>query len=191
MTTRIFLNVPRGPMDATAVCVYPWEKPILEMVHGQEVREVTIDDMSNIKEGVIRKEKIKFKYDGLAGPDLRQQLEAMAYVDPEEDPAADAATEYNRLAEKYGMDKEFPMLIVERVYGRYESGAFDKVLADYAKERMPKPAHLKAAGEGLTKAPNRMNVGELREALDARGIEWEPSEGKTALREKLEGALVE
>lgn len=191
MTSRIFLNVKRGMTDATAVCVYPWEKAILEMVHGQDVQEVTIEQMAEVRDGVIKKEKIKFKYDGRPGPDLRQQLEAMAYVDPEEDPALDPTAEYGRLAEKYGMDKEFPMFMIERVYGRIESGAFEKVLQEHAKERTPKPAHLKAADEGLLKAPNKMNVGELREALTARGVDWETSEGKKDLLEKLEGVLVE
>lgn len=191
MTIRIFLNVKRGITDATAVCVYPWEKRILEHVHGQDVQDVSIDEMANQKDGVIRREKVKFKYDGMPGPDLRQQLEGMAYVDPEEDPAIDPAAEYNRLADKYGGDKDFPMLVVERIYGQFDSGGFTKVLAEHAKERVPKPAHLKASGEGLVKPPNKMNVGEIREALDARGIEWDASEGKVALREKLEGALVE
>lgn len=191
MSRRIFVTVRRGPMDATAVCVFPWEKRILEMVHGQEVAEVSIDQMADVKEGVARREKIKFKYDGQPGPDLRQQLEGMAYVEPEEDPALDPATEYGRLIEKYGADKDLPIPVVTRVYGELDSGNFEKMLAEHAKDRGQKPAHLKAAGEGLPKAPNKMNVGELREALTARNIDWESSEGKTALREKLEGVLVE
>jgi hypothetical protein len=191
MTIRVFLNVKRGMTDATAVCVYPWEKRLLEAVHGQDVQEVTIEQLSELKDGVIKKEKVKFKYEGRPGPDLRQQLEAMAYVDPEEDPTLDPAAEYGRLADKYGMDKDLPIPVVTRIYGEFESGAFEKVLADHAKERMPKPTHLKAADEGLLKAPNKMNVGELREALTARGVEWESSEGKKDLLEKLEGALVE
>jgi hypothetical protein len=191
VTTRIFLNVKRGMTDATAVCVYPWEKPILEAVHGQDVLEVSIEQMSTVKDGVVKKEKMKFKYEGLPGPDLRQQLEEMAYVDPEEDPALDPATEYNRLAEKYGMDKELPILQVERVYGRFESGAFEKVLAGFAEQPAEKPMHLKAKGEGMPKAPNKMSVGELRDALRERGIKFKVTEGKEALLLKLEGALVE
>lgn len=191
MTTRIFLNVKRGMTDATAVCVYPWEKRILEMVHGQDVEEVSIEKMADMKDGVVRKEKVKFKYDGLAGPDLRQQLEGMAYVDPEDDPALDPATEYNRLIEKYGADKDLPIAVVTRVYGEFDSGNFEKMLAQHAKERSVKPTHLKAAGEGLMKSPDKMDVGELREALNARGLRWKVTEGKEALREKLEGALVD
>lgn len=191
MTTRIFCNVKRGAMDATAVCCYPWEKKLLEHIHGQDVEEVSIEKMSTVKDGVIKKEKIKFKFDGLPGPDLRQQLEGMAYVDPEDDPALDPASEYGRLANVYGMDHDLPIPVVTRVYGEFDAGGFTKVLEEFADQNSPKPVHLKAAGEGLLKAPNKMNVGELREALTARNIDWETSEGKTALREKLEGVLVD
>lgn len=191
MTTRVFLNVKRGMTDATAVCVYPWEIAILAHIHGQDIKEVSIDEMANVKEGVIRKEKIKFKYEGRPGPDLRQQLEAMAYVDPEEDPALDPAAEYGRLVDKYGMDADVKMPVVTLIYGQLDSGGFEKLLQDHVKTRAPKPTHLKAQDEGLEKAPNKMNVGELREALTARGIDWESSEGKKHLLEKLEGALVE
>ena len=191
MTARVFLTVKRGMTDATAVCVYPWEARLLAHIHGQDVREVSVDEMATQREGVVKKEKIKFKFSGLPGPDLRQQLEAMAYVDPEEDPALDPSSEYNRLADKYGMDAEVKMLVVTLIYGQFESGAFEKVLGDHAKQRTPKPAHLKASDEGLLKAPNKMNVGELREALTARGVDWETSEGKKDLLAKLEGALVE
>lgn len=190
MTTRIFLNVKRGTMDATAVCVYPWEKRLLEHIHGQEVEEVSIDEMSVVK-GFIKKEKIKFKYDGVPGPDLRQQLECMIYVDPEEDPAMDPASEYGRLESVYGMDAEVKMAVVTVIYGHFDSGGFEKILQEFAKQKSTKPVHMKAASEGLQKAPNKMNVGELREALTARSIDWETSEGRKHLLEKLEGALVE
>jgi hypothetical protein len=189
MTIRVFLNVKRGITDATAVCVYPWEKEILEHIHGQDVTEVTIEQMATIKDGVVKRERVKFKYSDLPPIDLRQQLEAMAFVDPEDDPGLDAATEYGRLIEKYGLDADFPIPVVERIYGKLAS--FERMVREYAKETMPKPAHLKALDEGLAKAPNKMNVGELRSALTERGIEWETAEGKKALLEKLEEALVE
>lgn len=191
MTTRVFLNVKRGMTDATAVCVYPWEARILAHIHGDDVKQVSIDEMAAIPEGVIRKEKLKFKYAGKPGPDLRQQLEGMAYVDPEEDPALDPAAEYGRLLDKYGMDAEVKMPVVTLIYGQFDAGGFERMLAEFAKEHMPKPTHLKAEDEGLEKAPNKMNVGELRVALTERGIRWKVTEGKEALLEKLEGALVE
>jgi hypothetical protein len=190
MSRRIFVTVSRGMTDKTAVCVYQWEVEILALVHGQEIKEVSIDEMSVMKEGVIKVEKQKLKHAKVRPPELRHQLEIMAYVEQDEDPANDPAGEYARLADKYGMDKELPIPCVTRVYGEFSSGAFTARLKECAKDRLPKPAFLKAVDEGLDKAPDQMTVGELREALDERGIEWGAREGRAALREKLEGALV-
>jgi hypothetical protein len=190
VTVRIFINVRRGPTDATAVCVFPWEKQILEHIHGQETQQVSIDDLCNVGK-VVKVEKVKFKYEGKPGPDLRAQLEAMAFVEPDEDPANDPAAEFSRLIEKYGMDSEVKMTVAELIYGRFETGMFERLVKEFGAERIPKPAHLKAQGEGLEKPPSKMNVGELRAALNERGIDWDASEGKQALREKLEGVLVD
>lgn len=148
MSRRVFVRVRRGPMDNTAICIYPWEMDILHLVHGQEISEVSIDEMVNQKEGVVKVEKQKLKklpnLKASYAPDLRGQLEMMAYVDPEEDPANDPQGEYNRLADRYGMDKELPIACVARVYGEFSSGAFTAKVKSFAKDRQPKPEALKA-----------------------------------------------
>jgi hypothetical protein len=189
MTQRIFVNVRRGPMDNTAICVYPWELPILELVHLNSVEQVSIETMATQKEGVAKIEKIKLKHTQHPAPDLRSQLEAMAWVDPEEDPAKDPGAEYERLAGKYGMDKDFPMPCVERIYGPFGSGAFEAKVKEFAKVRGPKPAWLKATDEGLDRHPKDMKVGELRKALTERGVKWNPRQGQEELAKMLEGAL--
>lgn len=191
MSVRIFLNVKRGMTDATAVCVYPWEKRLLEHVHGGEVVEVSIDQMAEVKDGVAKVELVKLTHSKFHGPSLRQQLEGMAYVAPDSDPAKDPASEYNRLIEKYGADKDLPIAVVTRIYGEFDSGAFEKVLSEHAEQTMPKPPHLKAADEGLPKPPDQMNVGELRQALESRGVEYDQRDNKKKLLDLLEGALVE
>ena len=192
MSRRVFVNVRRGPMDNTAVCVYPWEVPLLQHVHLNNVEEVSIEAMANQKDGVVKVERLKLKHTDKPAPDLRAQLEAMAYVDPEDDPANDPAAEFNRLAEKYGMDRDFPMPVVERIYGSYqEGGAFEAKLREHAKERIPKPAHLRAADEGMTKSPKDMTVGELRKELTARGLKWTPKEGQAVLAARLESNFAE
>lgn len=175
--------------DKTAVCVFPWEVDILNLVHGQEITEVSIDQMCDMQ-GAVKVEKLKMKHSKVRPPELRHQLEIMAYVDPEDDPANDPAAEYERMAQKYGMDKEFPMPCVERVYGQFSSGAFAARLKDHGADRLPKPAALKAADEGLDKAPDQMSVGELRQALSERKVPWKVTEGKAALIAKLEDVLV-
>jgi len=188
LSRRVFVTVSRGMTDKTAVCVFPWELDILSLVHGQEIKEVTIDQMCDLQ-GAVKVEKQKMKHSKVVPPDLRSQFEIMAYVDPEEDPALDPAAEYERMANKYGMDKELPIACVTRVYGEFSSGAFTSRLEKFAKDRLPKPAALKAADEGLDKAPNQMSIGELRDALKEREIHWKVTEGKAALAAKLEANL--
>ena len=189
MSRRLFAIIGRGMTDKTAVCVFPWELAILQLVHQQEVVEVPIDDMCKMKDGVVKVVKQKLKHSKVLPPDLRSQYEIMAYVDPEEDPANDPAAEYERMANKYGMDKELPIACVTRVYGEFTSGAFTATLKEHARDRQPKPAYLKAADEGLGKAPDQMSIGELRDALKERGVPWKITEGKVALAAKLEANL--
>lgn len=190
MSRRVFVRVRRGPMDNTAVCVFPWEMPILQLVHMQEVAEVSIDEMATQKEGVVKIEKLKLKHTDKPAPNLRSQLEMMAYVEPEEDPVNDPSTEYGRLAEKYGMDKDLPIPCVTRIYGEYsEGGAFTAAIGKYAKDRQPKPSALKAMDEGLGKAPSQMSIKELRDALKERSVDWKVTESKADLVAKLEEHL--
>ena len=195
MSRRIFVTVTRGMTDKTAICVFPWEVDILSLVHGQEIKEVSIDEMCRM-DGAVRVEKQKLKkLPGMRqsyAPDLRAQLEAMVYVDPDEDPANDPMGEYGRMVEKYGMDKEFPVACVERVYGRPESGAFEAKLKEFAEDRAAVPAALKAQqDEEVEKSPSEMSRQELRDALTERGIAWKATEGRDALVEKLTAELVE
>lgn len=191
MSRRIFVTVERGPMDKTASCVFPWEVQLLQHIHGGAVKEVSLDELCSM-EGAASVEKLKPKRQGavLNGPDLREQLEAMVYVSPEEDPANDPAAEFARLSQLYGMDAELPILVVARIYGEYNSGGFERVLEKHAKERAKKPERLKAQEEGLDAAPDKLSIAELRDALDARDVKWTPADNKAALVKKLEGTLV-
>jgi hypothetical protein len=134
MSRRIFAVIGRGMTDKTAVCVFPWELAILQLVHNDSVEEVTIEKLCDVKQGAIKTEKIKLKHTQHPAPGLREQYEIMAYVDPEEDPAKDPQTEYDRLANKYGMDKDFPMPCIERVYGPFGAGNFKRALEEHAED---------------------------------------------------------
>ena len=189
MSRRVCVIIGRGMTDKTAVWVFPWEMAVLQLVHGQEVNEVPIEDLSKMKDGVVKVERVKLKHTAHPAPDLRAQFEMMAYVDPEDDPARDPGAEYDRLAMKYGMDKDFPVPCVERVYGQFSSGAFAKLLEEHAEDRAEKPAVLKAMEEGLGKAPDQMTIAELRAALKERDIAWKVTESKVDLVAKLEANL--
>jgi len=177
LTRRIFVNVSRGMTDKTAVCVFPWEKAILEQIHGGEVEEVSIDEMCALK-GAIKVEKTKFKRELPDGaerdkaPDLRAQFEAMVVVPEDEDPSADPDAEYGRLVDKYGMDKDINMPVVTVVYGRVESGGFAAAIK----------AAAKSSGE---KAVEDMSINELRTKLRAEGIDFAPTAKKAELADLL------
>jgi hypothetical protein len=189
LSRRVFVTVDRGMTDKTSVCVYPWEIDVLMLVHGGAVKEISIDEMLHL-DGAVKVEKQKLKklaeLKQTYAPDPRAQLEAMCYVDPDEDPCNDPAAEYNRLAEKYGMDKEVPFPCVTRVYGEFTSGAFAAKLKQYADERVERPAHL---GEEESKSPADMSREELRAQLKQMGIAFKVTESRDALAAKLEAAL--
>ncbi len=189
MTRRIFCTVKRGITDATAVCIYPWEKAILERIHGGEVEEQTIDEMCDLKKP-LKVEKLKFSraMSDNAKPDqapgLREQLEAMVIVDPEEDPANDPDAEYSRLEAKYGADKEIPMPVVGVVYGQINSGAFRAAVKE-AQHAISKAKASSKESPKLDKPIEDMTINEVRTALRAQGIDY-PQTGKLAdLRDLL------
>lgn len=182
MSRRIFVTVTRGMTDKTAVCVFPWEKPILELIHGGDVSEVTVEEMCNLQ-GAIKVEKAKVNRqleDGSKpeeGLPLRQQLEAMTVVEDENDPTDDPGGEYERLVNKYGMDKEIPLPCVTRVYGEFGSGAFAAAL----KQARRTPAVASTANKDV----GSMSINELRSALRAGGIDFDQTATKVQLRDLL------
>lgn len=182
MSRRIFVTVTRGMTDKTAVCIFPWEKPILEQIHGGDVAEVSIEEMCSLK-GAIKIEKNAHKRsDGVqseAAPSLKEQLEAMVIVPEDEDPANDAAAEYSRLVDKYGLDKEIPLPVVTRVYGEFNSGAFEARL----KQELGKKAA--KTERRFAKSIEDMTINELRTELRKAEIDY-PQNGKLAdLRDLL------
>lgn len=187
MSRRVPVLVGRGITDKTVVWVFPWEKPILELIHG-EVEQKTIEELCDLK-GPVKVDRVKQKHSDVQPPDLKEQYEMMAYVDPEEDPALDANSEYGRLIEKYGMDKELPIACVTRVFGELSSGAFARTVKEHAEEKADKPQYLKAMDEGLGRVPSEMSINELRKALHARGIAWTIKDKKLDLIDKLENAI--
>ena len=184
MSRRIFVQVTRGMTDKTVVCIFPWEKPLLELVHGGGVDEVTIDQMCEMGKPMAV-ERQKLNHTENYAPDLRGQLEQMTLIPPSEDPVLDPAAEYNRLAEKYGLDKEFPVPCVERIYGQFGSGAFAARVqevhnAALAAERAEGTLG-KVRKAGGTKDPETMSVAELRDKLSMAGVRFDPTLVKAEL----------
>lgn len=202
MSYRIFMLINRGMTDETAVCVFPWEKPLLEEVHGAGAIPVTVDEMCSTK-GVknVRaipmptasaKERVVEK-----APDLRQQLEAMVRVDPEVDPFEDLDQEYGRLIERYGMHPKVEMPIVEKVFG--STAAFKRMVQPYRGSKPPKFDPIDGVEESGElpddddgdKAPVDMSRDELKAALKERGIQFNGNAKTDELVELLTEAIAQ
>jgi hypothetical protein len=175
--------------DKTAVCVFPWELQILQLVHADSVEEVTIDKLCDVKQGAIKVEKIKLKHTEHPAPGLREQYEIMAYVDPEEDPAKDPRFGVRPAREQVRHGQGLPDAVHRAGVRALGAGNFKRALEEHADDVAPKPTYLKALDEGMTRSPQDMSVGELRRELKERGIKWSPREGQAELAKKLEGAL--
>lgn len=169
-TRRIIMTIHRGPMDATAVCVYPWEKPLLEEIHPGGANEKSIEEMCAMHGPVsVKRQKLPFAADGKKAyaPDLREQLQKMCSVDPEDDPVQDPAAEFSRLSGKYGMHPEVKLLTVEKVY--HSEAMFRRMLRDYA---------------------NAATIDEANDAIPSRGPAPDRSESAEPEAEKPVGPSV-
>jgi hypothetical protein len=194
MLKRIFITIRRGITDATAVCVFPWEKPLIEEIHSGNATLVTIDQMCS-KDGVKSVKKLKLHNTGRRdqddkpmapeyAPDTRAQLEAMTNVDPDNNPMDDPAGEYARMAEKYGMHPKIELTVVEKVFGNERT--FRSCMRDFAAGRTP-DFLMEDDGEQGEKIVAEMTAEELRVMLDGMGVKFPPK----ATRAKLEEIAVE
>jgi hypothetical protein len=176
---RVFMLVKRGMTDSTPVCVYPWEKPILEEIHGSNAVEVSIDEMCELK-GAKSVKEVKLKHPkAVKAPTMREQYEAMVRVDPEQSPLNDPEAEFGRLAERYGMHAEVNLPNVTKVFGNL--GNFRAAMRDYAKGRIPAFLDTDSPIEDEKTLAEMTDV-EVRSALKERGVKVP----KGATRDDLE-----
>lgn len=185
MITRVFMLIRRGITDQTPVCVFPWEKPILEEIHGSNAEEVSIDQLCELK-GAVKIKKVKLRHkDAAEGMSMREQYEAMVQVDPERNPLADPEAEYERLGARYGMHVKVALPNVEKVYGSF--GNFRQAMKEYASGRTPGFRDESGPIEAEEKPLAEMTDKEVREVLKGRGVDIP----KKASREALEELYVE
>ena len=179
MTYRVFVNVNRGIMDSTAVCVFPWEVLLLEEIHGEQAQMTNPEEMSAIR-GARSIKAIKMPYNEEADPvlPLKEELIARQRVAPGDDPLHDPASEYERLVSLYGMDKELPMPVVKKVYG--SPSQFAQSVKIFRKGSLP-PANIDDLIHGVTEdgddeedlesaAPEALSLNQLRKRLKEMGV---------------------
>lgn len=186
---KIFMLIQRGITDRTPVCVFPWEKPILEEIHGGNAVEVTLDELCDLR-GAVKIEKIKPIERGMGVngkpvkaeevPSMRAQYEAMVVLDPDTNPLNNPEAEFGRLAGMYGMHTQVNLPNVEKVYGSV--GNFRRAMREYANGRSPD--FVGESGPIVAEKPlAQMNDKELKAALRARDIEVPAKAARAELEE--------
>jgi hypothetical protein len=182
MIQRVFMNIKRGMTDNTTVCVFPWEKPILEEIHGGNAEQVSIDEMCSLR-GAVKVKELKLKHEtSEKGLDLRAQLEAMARVLPDQNPLDDPEAEFNRLVQRYGMHMDVNLPNVTKVFGSF--GNFRVALRDYARGRVPamfEEASSPIDVEEEEKPLAEMTDAEVRAKLKARNVKVPKGASREAL----------
>lgn len=194
MLKRIFMTVRRGTMDATAVCVMPWEKPLVEELHGGNAEIVTIDKLCN-REGVSKTQavdkviKLPVRIDqkgnevkSEVGLSQREQLERMLIVLPEDNPMDDPIGEFARMEQKYGMHPEVKLSVVEKVYGNVRQ--FRLCMRDFAAGRTPEFLQDFEASDEGERPVSAMSDDEIKAALKKREIKF-PKNAKRGMLEEL------
>jgi hypothetical protein len=182
---RVFMLIQRGMTDRTLVCVWPWEKPVLEEIHGSNAVEVSIDEMCELK-GAVSVKEVKLKHPkAVKGMTLREQFEAMSRVDPERSPLNEPELEFNRLMGRYGMHSEVKLPNVTKVFGNF--GNFRAALRDYSKGKVPAFLDTSSPIEDEEKPLAEMTDAEVRKALKERGA----TVPRGASREELDELFLE
>ncbi len=192
---RVFMQIKRGLTDTTPSCCFPWEKPLLESIHGGNAVEVSIDTLvgtqgaASVKPIPLPRQDEKT----VRAPDARAQYEAMLAVDEGTNPLSDPGQEWNRLIEKYGMDAELPISVAEKVYGNYRQ--FRAALRDFAEGRVPDflagddSEPIEADAE---RSPADMTYDELKAEIKRRGLTLPSGNAKKAdLVDMLTEAMAE
>jgi hypothetical protein len=166
LSRREAVVVKRDRMTETSLIVWQHEIPLLEAIHGADGIVVVITD--KIREdsdaGYKADPKDPYRY---------KPSEVLGLGDVF---IGDAAGEYARLEQVYGMDKEVKMSVVEKVYGPLSHGRFTALLGkptlqDYSARQLR--AHLM---QDLDLYPDERD--------DRGGIitrDWRPNAGRDEL----------
>jgi hypothetical protein len=132
LSQRVIVNITRDMTAVTPKIVWQHEIPILEEIFGDgAVKDVTASSLDEGYSGKISPELLAYNklQDKILPPSSAVGLGYVFAGDPE--------AEYDRLASVYGRHKDENVLIVEKIYGRFQSGKFTEVVSGATFEDMP------------------------------------------------------
>lgn len=162
---RVLVQVQRGPMSTTTIAIRPWERPLLEELHGEGAVQVVTEEEANVhaeRLGLLNVEPF----------DISNDLEL----------------EYDRLQTFYGMHPEVKVPIVERCYGKFSEGRFSKAV------RQACSASRGAIDDAKVEAPRSakaLSLDELRDQADDLGIEWTPAMTEGEIKAEIDKLIKE
>jgi hypothetical protein len=132
LSRRVLVNIKRDQTTATPRVVWAHEVPILEAIWGegnvQSVEPETLDEGFSPKAAASMLVHNRVQ-DAFRRP---SQSLGLGWVFCE-----DARTEYDRLASCYGMHPEVKQTWVENVFGRFQGGGFQTMVARPELEDLP------------------------------------------------------
>lgn len=179
---QIIVHVRRGLTDNTAAMVYPWEVPILEIIHGEG--NVVESDESDVETTAYMKRSPVNQPVDTVLPLLNGAEEIREAYDP----SRDIAGEYGRMINKYGMHPDNPLPVVEYVYGQLKTGQFEAAVLDCMPDSLREGREATLLADG---GADGMSGAQVRTALDKRKIPFQRTASVTKLRKILNLALEE
>jgi hypothetical protein len=177
---QVLVTVRRGLTDSTPVMVYPWEVPILEIIHGE----------GNIIEENNAETERWLKRTGVNVPrDTVVELHAGGTkVTEAYDPSIDIAAEFLRMQQKYGMHADMPQSNVEFVYGALKTGQFEAAVLENLPEELRAGREARILREG---GAEQLSGAQVRAALDQRKVPFKRTASLSTLRALLNAELEE
>lgn len=132
LSRRVLVKIKRDMTEITPRVIWQHEKPILEELFGEgnitEVDPATLDDGYTAKASPSLLIYNKTQ-DVVQKPSETQGIGFVFISDP--------AVEYQRLAEVYGKHKDENVLLVEKIYGRLQSGQFQRLMGSPSLNDLP------------------------------------------------------
>ena len=166
LSRRVLVNIKRDQTAVTPRVVWMHEIPILEQIFGDgTVQEV---EPSSLDEGYSTKQSPDMLVHNKRQDPIKRPSESLClgwvFV-------GSPQAEYERLSNAYGRHSEMPISNCEHVYGRFQSGAFPKLVGTPALSDLPDDQLrdlIKAWGFEIPQTDTKSTPEQVEKAAEAR-----------------------
>jgi hypothetical protein len=195
MSKRVLVSVDRGMTDKTSKVVWDHEVPILQAVHGADIKLLDLSEVEDLKGSalvlqgttqVVDPKDPRFRDQPKERVPLVEILKRNLSIG--EQFSGNIDEEYDRLIACYGTHPDYNMPFVEYVYGRPDRGDFKKAIGEIVEaEENYDESHPGAKPVALRTEP--LTEDEMRAELDRAHIEYPKSAKGPTLRRLYEAAM--